>query len=312
MPGNATRAGPLAEEVPARHDQHPTKDTEPSLSKVARDIAPGLDAALRYAAAGTAFTRLIEALERHGQRVTGNGRQRSAQCPAHEDRSPSLSVTDGESRVLVRCHAGCDTDDVLATLGLTRADLFNEAQQRRSGEDDWAPWQRDRCDCKPVARYSYVDENGELLFQVVRGEHKEFSQRCPDPSSRSGWRWSLGGTRRILYHLPQLLAAPDSACIFVAEGEKDVHALEAAGEVATCPPMGAGKWRPEYAEALTGRDVLIVADRDEPGRDHAWDVLTSIRPVARFAWIVQATAGKDAADHLGAGFGVHDFTWWNL
>src|ERR1039457_2174024 len=72
-----------------------------------------------WTAASSSFTRLIEALERHGSRVTGNGRQRKAQCPAHDDSDPSLSITDGEARVLVKCHAGCDTDDVLAALGLT-------------------------------------------------------------------------------------------------------------------------------------------------------------------------------------------------
>jgi len=268
------------------------------------------DAAVATWTAGTAFARLIEALEDHGQRVTGGGRQRSVQCPAHEDRQPSLSITDAETRVLVRCHRGCDTDDVLATLGLARADLFSEPRSHRGG-DDWTTW-RDRCSCKPVARYPYIDEHGELLYEVVRGEHKEFSQRRPDRASRSGWRWSLGDARRVLYRLPDLLAAPDSTCIFVAEGEKDVHALVAAGEVATCNQQGAGSWRPEYAEALAGRDVLIVADRDEPGRDHAWQVLSSVRPVARFAWIVQAAEGKDAADHLAAGHRLTELVWWEL
>ncbi|HLI37922.1 MAG TPA: hypothetical protein VKV80_11360 [Streptosporangiaceae bacterium] len=258
---------------------------------------------------GAAFGRIIAALEGRGCRVTGSGRQRQAQCPAHDDRNPSLSVTYAAGRVLVHCHAGCDTDDVLAVFSLTRADLYDAPAQRRDGGDDWMP-----ADCchKAIARYPYIDEHGELLYEVLRCAHKQFRQRRPDPYSRSGWRWRLDDTRRILYHLPQLLAAPGSACIFITEGEKDVHALEAAGEVATCPPMGAGKWRPEYAEPLAGRDVLVVADRDEPGRDHAWQVLTSIRPVTRSAWIVQAAAGKDAADHLAAGYGVCDLTWWNL
>ena len=259
---------------------------------------------------GTAFERLTGVLEAAGLKVTGSGRQRRAQCPHHADRAPSLSITDAESRVLLNCKAGCETDDVLADLGLARRDLFNEPRSHRGG-DDWTPW-RDRCSCKPVARYPYIDEHGELLYEVVRGEHKEFSQRRPDRASRSGWRWSLGDARRVLYRLPDLLAAPDSACVFIAEGEKDVHALMAAGEVATCNQQGAGSWRPEYAEALAGRDVLIVADRDEPGRDHAWQVLSSVRPVARFAWIVQAAEGKDAADHLAAGHSVTELVRWEL
>ena len=42
-----------------------------------------------------------------------------ARCPAHDDREPSLSITDGRNgKVLVRCHAGCDQDDVIAALRL--------------------------------------------------------------------------------------------------------------------------------------------------------------------------------------------------
>jgi putative DNA primase/helicase len=45
------------------------------------------------------------------------GRTWMARCPVHEDRSPSLSVTTGkDGKVLVRCHAGCDQRDVIATL----------------------------------------------------------------------------------------------------------------------------------------------------------------------------------------------------
>jgi len=48
-------------------------------------------------------------------------------CPAHEDRTPSLSIDEGaDGRVLLKCHAGCNTDDVLAALGITRRDLFPE------------------------------------------------------------------------------------------------------------------------------------------------------------------------------------------
>ena len=37
-------------------------------------------------------------------------------CPAHEDRTPSLSICDGEDKVLVHCHAGCEQDQVIAAL----------------------------------------------------------------------------------------------------------------------------------------------------------------------------------------------------
>jgi Toprim domain len=38
-------------------------------------------------------------------------------CPAHDDRTPSLSVKDApDGRLLVKCHAGCDFDPILAGL----------------------------------------------------------------------------------------------------------------------------------------------------------------------------------------------------
>lgn len=49
-----------------------------------------------------------------------------AQCPAHADRGPSLSIRRGDdARVLMNCFAGCEKDDILAALGLTWADTFS-------------------------------------------------------------------------------------------------------------------------------------------------------------------------------------------
>jgi len=147
---------------------------------------------------------------------------------------------------------------------------------------------------------------------VCRTAGKEFPQRRPDPTSKSGWRWKLDGVRQVLYRLPRILAAPDSACIFIAEGERDVHALERAGEIATCNPGGTGMgWRDEYAGPLAGRDVLIIADRDNAGRAHAREVAASVTPAARSCWIAEAAEGKDAADHLAAGLAVTDLIWWD-
>jgi hypothetical protein len=62
----------------------------------------------------TAFDRLVDALADHGVKVTGN--TATARCPAHDNQTPSLSLRAIEGQVLVYCHAGCDTRDVLAAL----------------------------------------------------------------------------------------------------------------------------------------------------------------------------------------------------
>lgn len=60
------------------------------------------------------------------QGVRGSGSSFMAKCPTHEDRSPSLSVKDAGDRVLINCHAGCNTEDVLSAIGLTWSDTFAE------------------------------------------------------------------------------------------------------------------------------------------------------------------------------------------
>ena len=62
----------------------------------------------------------------HGVRQTGAGRY-LARCPAHDDRSPSLSIRDGDDgRVLIHCFAGCETEDILTSIGMTFSDIMPE------------------------------------------------------------------------------------------------------------------------------------------------------------------------------------------
>ncbi|MNZ32906.1 hypothetical protein D3C78_502440 [compost metagenome] len=60
----------------------------------------------------------LEGVKQHGSRYV-------ARCPAHDDKSPSLSLSRGEDgRALVHCYAGCETRDVLAAVGLELRELF--------------------------------------------------------------------------------------------------------------------------------------------------------------------------------------------
>ena len=208
-------------------------------------------------------------------------------CPAHADSSPSLSVTRSDDKVLIYCHAGCSHDAVLDALNLADKDLFDTALTNGNGHR------------QEVAAYQYEDENGYLLFEVVRYEPKDFRQRVRDNTKPGGWRYSLGDTRRVIYRLPKIINAVQQGWpVWIAEGEKDVHALEQAGEVATCNPGGAGKWKPEYAQWFKGAHVFVVADKDAAGRRHARRVVESLEGKAAKVIVVEAVTGKDAADHL--------------
>ena len=218
------------------------------------------------------------------------GDQWLAICPTHADRNPSLAlrVTE-EGKLLVNCFAGCDPKAVLAAIG------YEPPERPQRGE--WTP------NGEAVAVYDYRDESGELLYQVLRTADKHFSQRRPDATAKSGWRYSLGATRRVLYRLPELVAAvAEGRSVCIAEGERDVQALVGAGFVATTNSGGAGKWRPEFAQHFIGTNVTIFADKDEPGQKHARDIARSLEGVAASWKIVEAAdPHKDIAAHLGAG-----------
>jgi hypothetical protein len=149
-------------------------------------------------------------------------------------------------------------------------------------------------------KYDYVDEGGELLFQVCRLHPKTFRQRKPDPNNQGEFIWSIKGVRLVPYRLPELIAAIKAGkTIYIVEGEKDADRLWSIGIAATCNPMGAGKWKPEFAQYFVGANVVVIPDNDPqkakedgtlefhqdgrpkfPGQDHARAVCTALAPIA--------------------------------
>jgi Virulence-associated protein E-like domain len=136
-----------------------------------------------------------------------------------------------------------------------------------------------------IATYPYNDEQGALLFEVVRFDTSDvkerFRQRRPD--GRSGWIWSIKGIRRVLYRLPELVAAVKaSQRVLVCEGEKDANTAVRLGYAATTNPGGVGKWRPAYDKLFRGAEVVVVSDNDGNGKGqgHAAEVAMSLSAVA--------------------------------
>ncbi len=224
-----------------------------------------------------------------------SGKGWSALCPAHEDRNPSLSISEGDDgRALIKCHAGCSADSICASLSLKLADLM--PQSAPTGK---AP--RDSVRSTVVAEYDYKDESGTVIFQVQRLEPKGFRQRKPKPGG--GWENNVSNVRKLIYRLPELLADPNGLVI-VVEGEKDVDNLRQLGFLATCNPGGAGKWTGEHSAFLRGRAVVVLPDNDETGRAHAENVAQSLQGIAEAVRIValpDLPLKGDASDWIAAG-----------
>jgi len=171
---------------------------------------------------------------------------------------------------------------------------------------------------KIVATYDYVDEAGELIFQVCRFEPKTFRQRRkPMPGDepgkiRDGWVWSVKGIRQVPYRLPDLLEAVSlEKPIFVVEGEKDVENLARLGITATCNAMGAGKWPEGLADHFRGADVIHLSDNDDAGREHTGVVAAALKDLAarqRVLDLPGLPAKGDVSDWIAAG-GTADQLW---
>ncbi|MDQ3816074.1 MAG: AAA family ATPase [Acidobacteriota bacterium] len=214
--------------------------------------------------------------------VRESGGEWSAKCPAHDDQQNSLSVGVGTGgKLLIHCHAGCPYEHIVAKLGLTA----NGSGPRR------------------IAKvYDYCDERGELLYQAVRYEPKDFGMRRPDGCG--GFIYNIKGVPRILYRLPELVTAQQGQPILIVEGEKDADRLAELGFVATTNVGGALKWRNEYSESLCGLPAIIIPDNDDAGYKHAEKVARSLLGKAASIKVIELPGlppKGDVSDWLNAG-----------
>lgn len=159
-----------------------------------------------------------------------------------------------------------------------------------------------------VAEYPYLDAANQENFKVLRfvdestGE-KTFRQNHWDKQS-GRYERGRGPAPLILYKLDMLAKAPAEAVVWIVEGENDVNRLNKLGLLATCNPMGAGKWKDFFAGSLAGRTCVILPDNDQVGKDHAKDVARSLQKTAQSVKIVDLPnlpEKGDVSDWLDAG-----------
>ena len=70
-------------------------------------------------------------VERTRAKSIGTADSFSGLCPAHDDRSASLSITLENNRILLYCHAGCNIDDICLSVGIEKSDLFASIDEKQ-------------------------------------------------------------------------------------------------------------------------------------------------------------------------------------
>ena len=230
--------------------------------------------------------------------------------PGHSAADRSLSVkldTEAPEGFLVHSFAGDDPivckDYVREKLGLPafKANGGDGGNGRRRASEGaieralMAAVQGSHPDNNPkgrlVATFNYTDANGTPLYQVLKYEPKNFSQRRPD--GNGGWIGNLDGVRRVPYRWPELLKFPD-ATVFVCEGEKDADRVASLNHCATT--VAAGKWTDDCVKALAGRDIIILQDNDAAGHKKALAAAQALHGTAKTIRIVLLPDLPDKGD----------------
>jgi hypothetical protein len=225
--------------------------------------------------------------------VAKSGEGWTARCPAHDDHHSSLSIACRDGRWLLKCHAGCDWQEVVGALGIAAEDLFDDPPRLRGGGsiprsirataqpsghsgspqsvaagltlEQYASAKR-----LPVALLKECgiseftfDHRPALRIPYLGGGGEELSVRFRIGLEGDRFRWK-SGSRPCLYGLHRLADARQSGQVVLVEGESDCHTLWHHGIAALAVP-GATNWREErdapHLEGFETIYVVIEADR---------------------------------------------------
>lgn len=139
--------------------------------------------------------------------------------------------------------------------------------------------------------------------KAARATGKPTWKRAADHTDYDGAEYRFRDCPRVPYRLPEVLKAET---VYLPEGEKDVHTLEAWGLVASCNSGGSGSSAlyAGWADYFRDRHIVILPDNDGPGRKHAAAVAVALLGVAASVRIVELPglpAKGDVTDWREAG-----------
>ncbi len=202
-------------------------------------------------------------------RRTGSGW--TACCPAHEDSDPSLSISDGEKGVVVKCHAGCPQENVLSALEF----MGVEIRRPKVNGNGHAHHEEFNLAILAAAKKLPVefltecfvhDEPGCVAFEYLDAFGAPF--RTKYRRALTGNRgFSTSGGKMVpygLWRMEQMMA--NDARLIICEGETDTltlwhHGFSALGI------SGADGWKEEFCGSIPeGAKVFVAIDADEGGK----------------------------------------------
>lgn len=273
---------------------------------------------------------LLDRLFDGGFEVYENSRGWMAQCPAHADSGPSLSIAEGDRRmVLIYCFAGCSADSVLHALDLSWSDLASTRVRRLS--DKAVGRTRDYNRMPRAGRYKPLPEGlnltlreyamaKDLPLDMLKGMALEDCNYGGSGAVRMPYldenaqvvanrvrlsmygdvkfRWK-NGDDPVLYGLWLMDRAREKGYVVLVEGESDMQTMHFHGEPALGIP-GANTWKPSWERHFYGiHTILLWVEPDQGGTA----LLKALRAseLASRVWVVTHPEYKDASEmHLSS------------
>jgi hypothetical protein len=281
---------------------------------------------------------LAEWLTARNVEVTRRSHEWWASCPVHGDPRPSVSWRDGDDGIVLRCKAGCETNDLREAWGLSWGDLFAEsraeslpdrapvatetrslpsegelagARERLSGDREalkrlagWRGWR----DAEALARLGVGSvPGGRVIFPTRDGDGSLVGVTEYDPDPRRRGPKSISRGRRDLFPAPEFVKGET---LYVVEGEPDAVMANLIGLPAVGIP-GAAFWagergRDAAARIADGRDrIVFVPDCDTGGRQWVeragYDTAALGLDVRVIELDAKATNGYDLTDLVADG-----------
>lgn len=253
--------------------------------------------------------RLEELISRF-EKVKGNGlNSYICRCPVHKDKEPSLSLKEVDDRILMHCHAGCDTSNILGYVGLEVKDLFKQNNTLTlTWQDKVKVWHHKQKGQLPLQElYPYYDDDiQKVLYYKARYQGKEIRHFRVDGDTVI-WKDVFKGIDKTLYNKSAIKKAKEAnEPIYYVEGEKDVHTMEVLGVLATTAG-GATAWHKGLAKYLEGLDVIILQDNDEAGEKLSKQLRQDLCTMAKSIKVIVPSnkLHGDVTDYIQAGHTKH-------
>jgi 5S rRNA maturation endonuclease (ribonuclease M5) len=207
------------------------------------------------------YSKYLQKLKKNG------GGEYQAICTFHHDTQPSFCFNNDTGVYFCQgCGKKGDIFHFYAKLHSlnTRSD-FNKVLKGIATDFGIAFEQTKR---RTVARYVYTDADGKPLHRTCRTEPKDFYQQHYD---NGYWKKGLKGIEPVLYRLPEVAKAKE---VCICEGEKDADNLAKLGFVATT--CASNKWLDSYTQYLKSKDIVLIPDNDNAGRQHMARIASSL------------------------------------